>query len=226
MDWVFAEPSPALSNAVPWSTEVRTIGSPRVRLTDDPCHLPPGARSGIVVEAQELGWDMPLVMIHGHDRIVLTSAELREEGVRRKRSLRRNAGVTRGRHSRGYLPLVRGAKQAALAAVGIQSRDGNTGSGDVQALQSLVGQLDDLRHAGGLHSVADPDLELQATEAYHIAHDFRVAYQKKFAIIVDSRRDQCLGTDLRADTARVTHADFEQWLVFLTHDPALAHNRS
>ena len=64
---------PAMSKAVPWSTEVRMIGSPRVTLT-------------AVVDGEQLDRDVALVVVHGDHEVVAAGAGGREDGVGRQRA--------------------------------------------------------------------------------------------------------------------------------------------
>ena len=65
-----ALPVPAMSKAVPWSTEVRMMGSPMLTLTP-------------LVERQQLHRDVPLVMVHRHHDVELALDRAQKDRIRR-----------------------------------------------------------------------------------------------------------------------------------------------
>ena len=67
-----------MSNAVPWSTEVRRIGRPSVTLTP---LMAPRRRFSVDVEAEQLDRDVAPIVEHGDDGVELLRAQLDEHGV-------------------------------------------------------------------------------------------------------------------------------------------------
>ena len=128
ISWL-AVPFHARSNAVPWSTETRRNGSPTVTLTpESPVHF--FARL-VVLEAQRLDGDVPLVVIHGDDDIKLAAAGAREQRVGGQRAGDAQALGARcldGGHDRVLL-LV--AEEALLAGVRVEAghRDARRAAG-------------------------------------------------------------------------------------------------
>ena len=123
-------PWPAISNAVPWSTDVRMIGSPSVILTPDSAsHRPVG---GIDLEAQQLDRDVALIVIVGDDRVILTGPKLHKDRVAGHRADHVQTVRDRpGDHRSGDVDVVP-PEQPALAGMGVQRRDGDAGAVEPQ----------------------------------------------------------------------------------------------
>ena len=69
-----AMPLPAMSNAVPWSTEVRTIGRPSVTLTPESALIRP--LFGSMTKPRVFTDDVALVVVHRDHRVELAGERL------------------------------------------------------------------------------------------------------------------------------------------------------
>ena len=98
-----------MSKAVPWSTDVRTIGRPNVTLTAFP-------------NASSLIGNQPLVVIAGDDRVEFASHRPHENGVRRTRSNDVDATRASGGNRRSQDVFVLRADQPVLARVRVEGR--------------------------------------------------------------------------------------------------------
>ena len=121
-----ATPLPAISKAVPWSTEARTKGNPRLTLTlsSKPCTL--------------IGY-VPLVVVHRQHNVVVATDGLVEYDVRGDGAFGDDAsflGVPDGGGD-GNSFLV--AQQSAVAGVGVEGRGGDSGSGEAPLSEAVVG---------------------------------------------------------------------------------------
>ncbi len=117
-------PVPAMSNAVPWSGEVRTNGRPSVTLTR-------------VVEGQRLDRDQRLVVIHAQRDVVgrarrVVEHACRPAAVRARRCRRRRSAATAG----ATIVAVLVAERAVLAGMRIEPGDGEARPRDAEALAS------------------------------------------------------------------------------------------
>ena len=106
-----ALPVPAMSNAVPWSGEVRTKASPSVTLTPS-------------VEGQRLDRDQRLVVIHAQHRVVGRPRRRMEHGVGGQGPARRDALGLQRRDRRAHDALVLVADGAAFAGMRVDAGDG------------------------------------------------------------------------------------------------------
>ena len=135
-----AMPLPAMSKAVPWSTEVRMIGRPSVMLTPESVVQRAGRR--IDLEAEQLDRDVPLVVVHGDHGVVLAGAQLDEDGVAGHRADHVEAvGDRFGDRRRGDVDVLP-AEQPAFARMRVERRDGDRRRG-MPSRQRLVGEVDD-----------------------------------------------------------------------------------
>ena len=117
----------AMSKAVPWSTDVRMMGSPSVTLTALP-------------NADQLHRDQALVVIHRDDDVEFAANGAHEERVGRERAgdgQARLAGVAHGGRDHA---VVLDAEQALFARVGIQPRHANPRRRDPKGRQRARGQ--------------------------------------------------------------------------------------
>ena len=140
-----------MSKAVPWSTDVRMIGRPRVTLT--PLKRLPAASLTVDGEAKQLDRDMALVVIHGDHGVELLGAQFHEDSVA-------------GHWPVDVVPLlaetldgrfddidVLAAEQAAFAGMGIEGRDGDAAARNVKRLERLVGERDDAANPFRRHAL-------------------------------------------------------------------------
>ena len=135
LTWL-ALPVPAMSKAVPWSTEVRSIGRPSETLT-------------AVSNATSLigMWPWSWYCATTRSKAPLIGAMV--DGVGRDRADDVDAlGAGRG-DGGGELLVVLGAEEAVLAAVRVDAGDGDPRRGDPHALQVRVAGADRREHALG-----------------------------------------------------------------------------
>ncbi len=149
-----AMPLPAISKAVPWSTEVRMIGRPSVMLT--PESGAPAAGRRIHVEAEQLHRDVPLVVVHGHHRVVAAAAQVHEHRVARHRPLDVFAASRKLRDQRLRDVDVLPTEDPAFAGMRVERRHGDPRPFQAQAPQGRQRQLDHPLHALGRHQVGHP----------------------------------------------------------------------
>ena len=106
-----AMPVPAMSKAVPWSTEVRITGRPTVMFT--PASMP-----------EHLDRAVALVVVHRHDQVVVAAAGEEEQRVGRQRARsRRCRRPARPRRRVDLLRLLAVAEQPVLAGVRVDAAD-------------------------------------------------------------------------------------------------------
>ena len=114
-----ARPVPARSRAVPWSTEVRTIGNPSVTLTA--CPKPTVFEHG-----------QALIVIHGDDRVDVLQRLLGESGVSGQWALNKMAAASEicnnGRDDVNFLPT----EVTGLASMGVQATDADAWLGNAK----------------------------------------------------------------------------------------------
>ena len=135
-----AMPRPAMSNAVPWSTEVRTIGRPSVTLTPGERAHPAGRR--VHGEAQRLDRDVALVVEHRDHRVELAAERLDEHRIARHRALERQApGAELLDHRQDHVDVL-APEQAAFAGMGIERADADPRPLDAEVEHGLMGQLE------------------------------------------------------------------------------------
>ena len=131
-----ATPCQAMSNAVPWSTDVRMIGRPSVTLT-------PESKASSFIGPWPWSWYMH------------TIASYRRRCTAWKNTVSAGCGplasmpsLDRRGDRRGDLLDVLRAEQAVLAGVRVESAHGDARPGE-EAAQRRVGQLDHVEHARG-----------------------------------------------------------------------------
>ena len=97
----------------------------------------PFAGGGIDLEAQQLDRDMPLIVIHGDDGVVLAGAQLDEDGVAGDRADDIEPVFDRlGDRRRGNVDILP-AEQAAFAGMRIERRDRDFRPRDAEVLERL-----------------------------------------------------------------------------------------
>ena len=127
---------PAMSKAVPWSTEVRRIGRPTVMFDG-------------FIELHQFHGDVPLVVVHGHHQIELALPGPQENRIRRQRPTSWQsvgAGLLDGRRN---LLAVLFSEQSFLARMRIQPGNGNARLLEAQQPHGLVAELDGRPDASG-----------------------------------------------------------------------------
>ncbi len=147
-----AMPWPAMSNAVPWSTEVRTIGRPSVTLTPESALIRPLA--GSITKPMRLDRDVALVVVHRDHRVELAAERLDEHRVARHRALEAHAlGPELLDHRRDHVDVL-AAEQAALAGMRVERADPDPGLVDAEIEHRLMGQLEHPAQALGRDALA------------------------------------------------------------------------
>ena len=148
VDWIIdagrATPCPAMSKAVPWSTEVRTMGKPEADV--DP-----------FVEADHLDRDVPLVVVHRHHGVELPAVGPGEDGVRGPGAAEVPAPGSRRRRWPGRSPRCSWSpKSPPSPAWGLSPATATRGAAIAEAAHRLPGQVEDGRQALRRHQGRAP----------------------------------------------------------------------
>ena len=115
-----------MSNAVPWSGEVRTAESPAVKFT-------PSGES--VLKGRE-----PLIVVHGQNAVVFGVSAAGEEPVGRKGPEGQHAFAECLDDGRFDDLLLLAAQQSAVAGVGVEGHHGDARLDDAEVLDERAAQ--------------------------------------------------------------------------------------